>query len=165
MATMSAALPGASEPTLSAIPAASAALTISGLPFRGPIGAARVGMIDGKLVINPMLDEMDSSSLDLVVAGTGDAVMMVESEAKELPEDTMLEAVMFGHKGFQPVIDAIIQLAEKAAKEPWDFTPPDTDKYKSQVAEIAEADLRKAFATPSKQDRVDMIAAAWTSSR
>ena len=80
-------------------------------------------MIDGQFVLNPMIDEMANSDLDLVVAGTADAVMMVESEAKELPEKQMLEAVMFGHRGFQPVIKAIIKLAEKAAKEPWDFQP------------------------------------------
>ena len=98
--------------------AASAALTLSGVPFMGPIGAARVGFINGEYVLNPQLDEMAESQLDLVVAGTADAVLMVESEAKELTEDVMLGAVMFGHRHFQPVIDAIIKLAEKAAKEP-----------------------------------------------
>jgi polyribonucleotide nucleotidyltransferase len=88
-------------------------------------------MIDGEYVLNPLLDEMEQTDLDLVVAGTQDAVMMVESEAKELSEEQMLNAVMFGHKHFQPVIDAIIKLAEGAAKEPWDFTPPDKKKYKS----------------------------------
>src|SRR6187200_2168085 len=132
------------DPDIVAMVAASAALTISGLPFLGPIAAARVGVIGGEFVLNPMIDEMSESVLDLVVAGTGDAVMMVESEAKELPEKKMLEAVMFGHRGFQPVIDAIIKLAEKAAKEPWDFQPPDKSKHVAKVKSLAEADVRKA---------------------
>jgi len=146
------------DPDVIAMIGASAALTLSGLPFLGPIACARVGYIDDKFVLNPLLDEMPDTALDLVVAGTNDAVMMVESEARELPEDVMLEAVMFGHREFQPVIDAIIKLAEKAAKEPWDFQPPDKTKYKAQLAKIAEADLRAAFATPEKQKRVEMIA-------
>src|SRR5688572_24072076 len=145
------------DPDIVALVAASAALTLSGVPFLGPIGAARVGVIDGELVLNPMIDEMAKSDLDLVVAGTGDAVMMVESEAKELPEKQMLEAVMFGHRGFQPVIEAIIRLAEKAAKEPWDFQPPDKSKYTDKVKALAEADLRLAFATKQKQQRYQMI--------
>jgi polyribonucleotide nucleotidyltransferase len=99
-----------------AMVAASAALTLSGVPFMGPIGGARVGYINGEYVLNPHVDEMEESSLDLVVAGTTDAVLMVESEAKELAEDVMLGAVMFGHKSFQPVIDAIIKLAEAAPR-------------------------------------------------
>ena len=148
------------DPDIVALVAASAALTLSGLPFLGPIAAARVGVVDGQFVLNPMIDEMAKSDLDLVVAGTGDAVMMVESEAKELPEKQMLEAVMFGHRGFQPVINAIIKLAEKAAKEPWDFQPPDTSKYKDKVKALVEADLRKAFATPEKQKRHELVEAA-----
>ena len=147
------------DPDIVAMIAASAALTISGLPFLGPIGGARVGMINGEFVLNPMVDEMMESKLDLVVAGTQDAVMMVESEADELPEKQMLEAVMFGHRGFQPVIDAIIKLAEKAAKEPWEVKVPDMDKYKAKVAAIAEAGLREAFSTPEKQKRNNMVAA------
>jgi polyribonucleotide nucleotidyltransferase len=112
------------NPDILALVAASAALTISGIPFMGPIAGARVGYINGEYVLNPHVDEMPESSLDLVVAGTSDAVLMVESEAKELAEDVMLGAVMFGHKSFQPVIDAIIKLAEAAAKEPRDFTAP-----------------------------------------
>ncbi len=104
-----------------AMVAASAALTLSGVPFMGPIGGARVGYIDGEYVLNPTLDQMEDTALDLIVAGTDDAVLMVESEAKELSEDVMLGAVMFGHREFQPVIDAIIRLAEKAAKEPRDY--------------------------------------------
>ena len=148
------------DPDVVAMVAASAALTLSGLPFLGPIGAARVGKVNGELVLNPLLDEMASTDLDLVVAGTQDAVMMVESEAKELPEMEMLDAVMFGHKHFQPVIDAIIKLAETAAKEPWDVTPPDKSKYETAAKEIAEADLRKAFATAEKQARNDLISEA-----
>ncbi len=148
------------DPDIVALVAASAALTLSGLPFLGPIGAARVGIIGGEFVLNPMIDEMANSDLDLVVAGTGDAVMMVESEAKELTEKQMLEAVMFGQRGFQPVIDAIIKLAEKAAKEPWNFQPPDASKYTDKVKALVEADLRKAFATPEKQKRQELVSAA-----
>src|SRR5947199_4666325 len=148
------------DPDIVGMIAASAALTLSGLPFLGPIAAARVGVINGEFVLNPMIDEMAESALDLVVAGTADAVMMVESEAKELPEKQMLEAVMFGHRGFQPVIQAIIKLAEKAAKEPWDFQPPDKSKYVAKVKSLAEADVRKAFATPEKQKRHELIEAA-----
>ena len=148
------------DPDIVALVAASAALTISGLPFLGPIAAARVGLVNNEFVLNPMVDEMAGSALDLVVAGTGDAVMMVESEAKELTEKQMLEAVMFGHRGFQPVIQAIIKLAEKAAKEPWDFQPPDKSKYVDKVKALAEADVRKAFATPQKQKRQELIEAA-----
>ncbi len=109
------------DPDIVAMVAASAALTLSGAPFMGPIGGARVGFINGEYVLNPTIDEMKESQLDLVVAGTQDAVMMVELEAKELSEEIMLGAVMFGHRHFQPVIEAIIELAEKAAKEPREF--------------------------------------------
>src|SRR5687768_7658330 len=106
------------DPDVVSMVAASAALTLSGVPFMGPVGGARVGYVNGEYVLNPHLDVMPESKLDLIVAGTADAVLMVESEAQELPEDVMLGAVMFGHKNFQPVIDAIIRLAEAAAKEP-----------------------------------------------
>src|SRR5919205_1211567 len=106
------------DPDVVSMVAASAALTLSGVPFTGPIGAARVGYVNGQYKLNPPLQEMEQSALDLVVAGTSEAVLMVESEAKELAEEVMLGAVMFGHRYFQPVIEAIIQLAEKAAKEP-----------------------------------------------
>ena len=148
------------DPDIVAMVAASAALTMSGLPFLGPIAAARVGVVGGEFMLNPMIDEMAESTLDLVVAGTADAVMMVELEAKELSEKQMLEAVMFGHRGFQPVIQAIIRLAEKAAKEPWDFQPPDKSKYVDKVKALVEADVRKAFATPEKQKRHELIEAA-----
>jgi polyribonucleotide nucleotidyltransferase len=147
------------DPDIVGMIAASAALTLSGVPFLGPIGAARVGFINGELVLNPMIDEMGESALDLVVAGTGDAVMMVESEAKELTEKQMLEAVMFGHRGFQPVIQAIVKLAEKAAREPWDFQPPDKSKYADKVKATAEAELRRAFAIKEKQQRYQAVEA------
>ncbi len=147
-------------PDVLAMVAASAALTLSGVPFMGPIAAARVGYIDGEYVLNPQIDEEVENKLDLVVAGTNDAVMMVESEAKELSEEVMLGAVMFGHAGFQPVIDAIIRLAEKAAKEPRDFTPPDLSEIEKAVLEIAEADLREAYKITVKQDRYKAVDAA-----
>src|SRR3569833_2411124 len=115
----------ANDPDILAMVASSAALTLSGAPFMGTIGAARVGFVNNEYVLNPQHDEMLESQLDLVVAGTNEAVLMVESEAKELSEDIMLGAVMFGHRHFQPVIEAIIKLAEKAAKEPRELTLPD----------------------------------------
>ncbi|GJE27771.1 polyribonucleotide nucleotidyltransferase [Methylobacterium organophilum] len=141
------------DPDVVSMVAASAALTLSGVPFMGPIGAARVGYINGGYKLNPLVTEMDESSLDLVVAGTQDAVLMVESEAKELSEEIMLGAVMFGHKHFQPVIEAIIRLAEKAAKEPRDFSPPENADVETAVLEIAEADLREAYKKTVKQER------------
>lgn len=141
------------DPDIVSMVAASAALTISGLPFLGPMGAARVAYIEDEYVLNPLMDEMSQTDLDLVVAGTGDAVLMVESEADELTEDIMLGAVMFGHQHFQPVIDAIIRLAEKAAKEPWDLTPIDKSKYESRVRELAEEGLRTAYGIADKKER------------
>ncbi len=138
--------------------AASAALTLSGVPFLGPIGAARVGYIDGKYALNPMIDEMGVSSLDLVVAGTADAVLMVESEAKELPEDVMLGAVVFGQKNFQPVLDAIVKLAERAAKEPWDLKAKDDGEILSRIRSVADAGLREAYAIAGKHERRDRVA-------
>ncbi len=148
------------DPDIVAMIAASAALTLSGLPFMGPIGAARVGYIAGDYVINPLIEHLADSDLDLVVAGTADAVMMVESEAKELPEDVMLGAVMAGHKAFQPVIDLIIQLAELAAKEPWDFQPEDRGAEKKAVAALVEDDLRAAYAIKNKSERQQKVQAA-----
>jgi polyribonucleotide nucleotidyltransferase len=148
------------DPDIVAMVAASAALTLSGVPFMGPVGGARVGYINGQLRLNPTIAEMADSSLDLVVAGTADAVLMVESEAKELPEDVMLGAVMHGHKGFQPVIDAIIKLAERAAKEPRDFQTPDNSAIEKRILDLVEADLRDAFTTPAKQERQDKVSAA-----
>ena len=127
------------DPDILALVAASAALTLSGIPFMGPVGAARVGHINGAIKLNPTIEELKQSSLDLVVAGTGDAVLMVESEAKELSEAVMLQAVMAGHAGFQPVIDAIIRLAEKAAKQPRDLNTVDKSEVEIAVREIAES--------------------------
>ncbi len=148
------------DPDMVGMVAASAALTLSGLPFLGPIAAARVGVINDEFVLNPLLDEMPNTKLDLVIAGTHDAVMMVESEAQELPEKQMLEAVMFGHREFQPVIDAIIELAEKAAKDPWEIALPDKSKYKARIAELVGDDLKTAFSTPDKKKRQDLVGAA-----
>jgi polyribonucleotide nucleotidyltransferase len=123
----------------------------------GPIGAARVGYIGGQYKLNPPLQELEGTELDLVVAGTADAVLMVESEAKELQEDVMLGAVMFGHKHFQPVIEAIIRLAEKAAKEPRDYQPADVSEVEKAVLAIAEKDLREAYKLTKKQDRYTAV--------
>ncbi|WP_018235246.1 polyribonucleotide nucleotidyltransferase [Ensifer sp. BR816] len=141
------------NPDVLSMVAASAALTLSGIPFMGPIGGARVGYINGQYVLNPHLDEMDESTLDLVVAGTQEAVLMVESEAKELPEDIMLGAVVFGQKGFQPVIDAIIKLAEVAAKEPREFQPEDHSALENAMLSIAEDELRNAYKITEKAAR------------
>ncbi len=141
------------DPDVLAMVAASAALTLSGAPFMGPIGAARVAFINNEYVLNPQLDEMIESQLDLVVAGTGDAVLMVESEAKELPEEIMLGAVMFGHRHFQPVIKAIIELAEKAAKEPRELASVDNSAIEKEMLALAEQDLRNAYAIAHKQER------------
>jgi polyribonucleotide nucleotidyltransferase len=145
------------DPDVVAMVAASAALTLSGVPFMGPVGAARVGYIGGQYKLNPPLQDMEASSLDLVVAGTADAVLMVESEAKELAEDVMLGAVMFGHKHFQPVIEAIIRLAEKAAKEPRDYQPADVAEVEQAVLAIAGDELREAYKITRKQDRYDAV--------
>src|SRR6185312_13557500 len=147
------------DPDIVAMVAASAALTLSGAPFMGPIGGARVAFVNNEYVLNPTIDEMKESQLDLVVAGTQDAVLMVESEAKELSEEIMLGAVMFGHRHMQPVIQAIIQLAEKAAKEPRDFAQPDTKAVEKEMFGIVEADLRKAYAIPAKHQRQDAVSA------
>lgn len=141
------------DPDIVALVASSAALTLSGAPFKGPIGAARVGFANDEFILNPTLDEMVDSQLDLVVAGTADAVLMVESEAKELNEDIMLGAVMFGHRHFQPVINAIIELAEKAAKEPREVTVIDNSALEKEMLGLVEQELRSAYAIPVKQDR------------
>src|SRR5512133_186139 len=141
------------DPDIVAMVAASAALTLSGAPFMGPIGGARVGFINNEYVLNPSIDEMPESQLDLVVAGTQDAVMMVESEAKELSEEIMLGAVMFGHRHFQPVIDAIIKLAEKAAKEPRELQVVDTSALEKDMLALVEPDLRAAYAIAHKMER------------
>jgi polyribonucleotide nucleotidyltransferase len=148
------------DPDILGMVAASAALTLSGAPFMGPIGAARVGFINNEYVLNPQIDEMSESGLDLVVAGTQDAVLMVESEAKELSEDIMLGAVMFGHRHFQPVIDAIIRLAEKAAKEPRELTVADNAALEKEMLDLVEKELRAAYAIPDKMERHKAIDAA-----
>jgi len=147
------------DPDIVGMVAASAALTLSGVPFLGPIAAARVGYIGGQYVLNPMIDEMPESSLDLVVAGTADAVLMVESEAKELSEGVMLGAVMYGQKHFQPVLDAIVKLAERAAKEPWELKPKDDGELIKRVRELEEVALREAYTIAAKHERRDQIAA------
>lgn len=147
------------QPDIVAMVAASAALCLSGVPFMGPIGGARVGLVEGAFVLNPTVDQMEASKLDLVVAGTADAVLMVESEAKELSEADMLGAVMFGHKGFQPVIDAIIRLAERAAREPRALpVGPDVALYE-RVKEIAGSRLRDAYQIRAKAARRDAVGA------
>ncbi|MGI6854105.1 polyribonucleotide nucleotidyltransferase [Mesorhizobium sp. 1B3] len=141
------------NPDIVSMVAASAALTLSGVPFMGPIGGARVGYIGGQYILNPHIDEMPESKLDLVVAGTGEAVLMVESEARELPEDVMLGAVMFGHRGFQPVIEAIIKLAEAAAKEPREHNPESLAELEAEMLAMVETDLRAAYKLTVKQER------------
>ncbi len=148
------------DPDILAMVAASAALTLSGAPFMGPVGAARVGFINNEYVLNPQIDEMTESNLDLVVAGTQDAVLMVESEAKELPEEVMLGAVMFGHRHFQPVIAAIIRLAEKAAKEPRELVLPDNAALEKEMLGLVEQDLRAAYAIADKMERHNAVDAA-----
>ena len=154
------------DPDIVAMIAASAALTISGVPFMGPIGAARVGFSNGEYVLNPEVQDMDNlkgnpdQRLDLVVAGTRDAVMMVESEAYELTEEEMLGAVKFGHEQMQPVIDLIVELAEAAAKEPFDFQSPDYSELYARVKSLGETDIRAAYPNTHKGPRRDATAAA-----
>ena len=148
------------DPDIVALVAASAALVLSGAPFMGPIAGARVGYVNGEYVLNPTSDEMKDSRMDLVVAGTADAVMMVESEIQEMSEDDVLKGVMFAHAGMQPVIDAIIELAEHAAKEPFDFQPEDTDAIKAEMKKVIGKDLAAAFKIPAKLERQDAVAAA-----
>jgi polyribonucleotide nucleotidyltransferase len=154
------------EPDIVAMIAVSAALTVSGVPFMGPIGAARVGFSGGNYVLNPSVDDMQNlrnnpeQRLDLVIAGTKDAVMMVESEAYELSEAEMLGAVKFGHAAMQPVIDMIMEFAEDCAKEPFDFTPPDYSALYAKVKKTGEKQMRAAFAIRDKQERTTAIEAA-----
>src|SRR5215211_7137664 len=148
------------NPDVLAMVAASAALTISGVPFMGPIGAARVGFVDGEYVLNLAVDRRADSKLDLVMAGTMDAVLMVESEAQELSEEVMLGAVLFGHEQAKKVIDAIIKLAELAAKEPRDFQPVDNSAFESEMLSFIEADLRAAYSNTKKEVRYDAVDAA-----
>lgn len=145
---------------IAALIGASAALTLSGVPFMGPIAGARVGYANGQYILNPTPFDMETSELDLVVAGTEDSVLMVESEAKELSEEVMLGAVMFGLKSMKPVIDAIISLAEAAAKEPWPLVEQDHSDVKKRIAELAEKQLRAAYNITGKQERQTAISDA-----
>jgi len=148
------------DPDVLAMVAASAALSLSGVPFMGPIAGARVGLIDGEYVINPTIEEMVETELDLLVAGTKDAVMMVESEAKELSEDDMLGAVMAGHEAMQPVIEMIERLAKKAAKPAFEFESPDYSKEKAAAKKLVGAALTKAYKITDKLERQDAVSAA-----
>jgi polyribonucleotide nucleotidyltransferase len=154
------------DPDMVAMIAASAALTLSGAPFRGPIGACRVGFEGGEYVLNPTCEDMHDlrnkpeQRLDLVVAGTKEAVMMVESEAYELSEAEMLGAINFAHAQIQPVIDLIIDLAEDAAKEPYDFQAPDYSHLYEVVKKVGEKAVREAFGNTDKQERTAAISAA-----
>jgi polyribonucleotide nucleotidyltransferase len=150
------------DPDIVSMVGCSAALTLSGIPFFGPIAAARVGYQDGQYILNPTLDQMKTSELELVLAGTAEGVLMVESEAQELSEEVMLGAVTFGHAAFQPVINAIIELAEHAAKEPWPLTEK-TDEEKalaSRVDAVARAAIAEAYQEKVKQIRYEKVAAA-----
>ncbi|QFT61671.1 polyribonucleotide nucleotidyltransferase [Roseivivax sp. THAF30] len=154
------------DPDIVAMIAASAALTISGAPFMGPIAGCRVGYEDGEYILNPDVEDMQNlranpdQRLDLVVAGTKDAVMMVESEAYELTEEEMLGAVTFAHEQIQPVVDLIVSLAEDAAKEPFDFTPPDYSALYEKVKGLGETQMRDAYAITDKQERQAAVSAA-----
>jgi polyribonucleotide nucleotidyltransferase len=150
------------DPDILAINASSAALAISGLPFMGPIAAARVAYIDGAFVLNPTTEQTKASKLDLVVAGTKEGVLMVESMANELTEEVMLDAVMFGWKAFQPVIKAIEELAAKVGKAKWALPTTTYDKkaFKADMSKLVEADLRNAFAQMDKQTRYNALNAA-----
>ncbi|HEX7854925.1 MAG TPA: polyribonucleotide nucleotidyltransferase [Sphingobium sp.] len=151
---------GDSEPDIVAMIAASAALTISGVPFMGPIGAARVGYKDGEYQLNPSLEEVKSGELDLVVAATGNAVMMVESEAKELSEEIMLGAVQFAHAEIKKVVNAIIDLAEKAAKEPWTVPSQDNGDLKAKLKKLIGKDIAAAYKLTDKSARSNALNAA-----
>ena len=145
------------EADILSIIASSAALAISGMPFMGPVGASRVGYIDGEYVLNPSKTELEKSKLDLVVAGTKDAVLMVESEASGLTEEEMLNAVKFGHEGFVPVIEIIEELAKECRKPEWNVEKKDLSDVKKKLEETFTEDLKKAFATRDKQDRSNQI--------
>ena len=151
---------GENQPDVLSIIASSAALAISGLPFQGPIAASRVGYIKGKYILNPNPKELEESELDLVVAGTKDAVLMVESEASGLSEKEMLEAVKFGHKNFVPIIEAIENLAKKTGKPKWEVEDVDYSEIKKKIAKALESDLRKAFKETDKKKRSNAISEA-----
>ncbi len=150
------------DPDIVALVGSSAALTLSGIPFLGPIAGARVGFIDGQYVLNPTLDQLPHSQLDLILAGTGEGVLMVESEAKELSEEIMLGAVTFGHQGFQPVIEAIIALAETCAKEPWNLAGPPANKaaIEEKLRQAIGPQIDAAYRERGKQERSNRLDAA-----
>ncbi len=150
------------DPDIVSMVGCSAALTLSGIPFFGPIGAARVGYQDGQYILNPTLDQMKTSQLELVLAGTAEGVLMVESEAQELSEEVMLGAVKFGHDAFQPVINAIIELAEHAAKDPWPLTEKTEEEQAlaARVDAVARAAIAEAYQEKVKQARYEKVAAA-----
>ena len=145
------------EADILSIIASSAALTISGMPFMGPVGASRVGFIDGKYVLNPSKKDLENSKLDLVVAGTKDAVLMVESETKGLTEKEMLDAVKFGHEGFVPVINMIEELAKDCKKPDWTVEKKDLSEVKKTLEKEFKDDLKKAFSIRDKQKRSNLI--------
>ncbi len=151
---------GDNQPDILSMIASSAALSISGLPFKGPIAASRVGFKDGKYLLNPSIKELEESKLDLVVAGTKDAVLMVESEAKGLTEKEMLEAVKFGHKNFLPIIKSIENLVKKCGKPQWEFETPDHSEAKKKITKALEKDLRNAFKEIDKKKRSTAISEA-----
>ena len=150
------------DPDVVSLVGTSAALTLSGIPFLGPIGGARVGYVDNQFVLNPTPEQLENSQLDMIVAGTNDAVLMVESEAGQLSEETMLGAVMFAHREFQPVIQAIVELAQECAKEPWDVPKPPAEKeaLRARLKTAAEDNLREAYRETVKQARVEKVSAA-----
>jgi polyribonucleotide nucleotidyltransferase len=150
------------DPDVVALIGSSAALTISGIPFMGPIAGCRVGYINGDYVLNPTIDQLPGSQLDLLVAGTGEGVLMVESEAQELSEEVMLGAVTFGHKSFQPVINAIIELAETCAKEPWDVAAPPANKaaIEARLRDAVSPQIEAAYRERNKQGRSNQLDAA-----
>ena len=151
---------GECEPDILAMIAASAALTISGVPFMGPIGAVRVGHVDGEYTLNPRQDVAAAGDLDLVVAATGNAVMMVESQARELSEEVMLGAVLFAHDECKKVANLIIDLAEKAAKEPWDIAVSDNTAMKAEIKALIGDDVAKAYGTTDKSARREALEVA-----
>ena len=151
---------GENDPDILALVASSAALALSGMPFMGPVGAARVGYINGEYVLNPTIAQVEESDMDLVVAGTNDAVMMVESEIYELSEEVVLGGVSFAHKSFQPVIEAIIDLAERAAKDMWDFEPEDKSAQKAQVKALIGTKIDDAYKIIDKTARHAALSAA-----
>jgi polyribonucleotide nucleotidyltransferase len=150
------------DPDIVALVGCSAALTLSGIPFFGPVGAARVGYENGQYILNPTVEQMKDATLDLVVAGTQEGVLMVESEARELSEEVMLGAVTFGHAAFQPVIDAIIALAEHGAREPWPLPEASEAELalKKRVAELGRAEITEAYREQVKQERYAKVGAA-----